>query len=98
MKNQSGDSPRLVVLKLDNGEFAEDVSHHEATPGRTPVSGNPSTAKDRDAALEIVGSHGLADQLVEGDPSAMSPGTLSRRAHHPSTDDRYQEPQIEEEI
>ena len=75
MKNQSDDSPRLVVLKLDNGEVTEDLTHNEAAPTGAEGSGRPRPAEYRDA-YEIVESYGLADGLVEVDPSDLSPGAL----------------------
>jgi hypothetical protein len=93
MKNQSDESPRLVVLKLDNGELGEDLTHHDAT-----TAGGPPASEDGHAGFEVVESHGLPDELVEGDPSVMSPGDFPCGARHPSTDQRAHPAQIEEEI
>jgi hypothetical protein len=97
MKNQSDDSPRLVVLKLDNGEVTEDLTHNEMAPTGAEDSGRPRPAEDRDS-YEIVESNGLADGLVEVDPSDLSPGALPAHARHPSTDRRSHPARIEEEI
>jgi hypothetical protein len=97
MKKQAEDSPRLVVLKLDNGELAEDLTHGETAPTEADASGRPRPAEDR-GTHEIVESHGLPDGLVEVDPSDLSPGALPRHARHPSTDRRSHPARIEEEI
>jgi len=93
MKKQSEENHRLVVLKLDNGELGEDLTHHDAGADRADAG-----PEHGHGAFEIVESYGLPDELVEVEPSALSPGVLPRRARHPGTDQRSHPAQIEEEI
>jgi hypothetical protein len=97
MKNQSDDSPRLVVLKLDNGEVTENLTHNETAPTGADGSGRPWPEEDRDA-YEVLESYGLADGLVEVDLSDSGRGALPRHARHPSTEQRSHPARIEEEI
>lgn len=98
MKNQSSESPRLVVLKLDNGELAEGLTHYNGSTTEAGRGGEPGSIDKGTGPHEIIESHGLPDELVEVDPSALSPGALPRQARHPSTDQRSHPAQIEEEI
>ena len=98
MKNQPDESPRLVVLKLDNGEVAEDLTHNDPAVGETNAVQRPRTVEQDQETYEIVESNGLPDGLVEVDPSDMSPGALPRGARHPSTDRRSHPARIEEDI
>lgn len=98
MKNQSGESPQLVVLKLDNGELAEDLTHDDLSVAEADGGGPTGTTEQRPGPYEILEAHGLPDELVEVDPSALSPGALPRRARHPGTDQRSHPARIEEEI
>ena len=97
MKNQPGESPGLVVLKLDNGELAEDRTHHETSVSE-PGAGRQSWGMEGAGPSAGVDSHGLPAELVEVDPSTLSPRAQSRRARHPSTDLRSHPARIEEEI
>jgi hypothetical protein len=98
MKNQSEENPRLVVLKLDNGELGEDLTQHDMAPTEADGDGRSRTVENREA-FEVVESHDLPAGLVgEVDPSDMGPGALPRHARHPGTDRRSHPARIEEDI
>ena len=98
MQHEPDESPRLLVLKLDNGELGEDLTEHEqaATNGSPGATG--ATPDAGHEVFEVVESHGLSAVPTEVDPSDLRPGSLSRHARHPSTDRRSHPAQIEEEI
>jgi hypothetical protein len=98
MKNQSDDSRRLVVLKLDNGELAEDLTHGDGAATEAGRVGDSGAVEDRHRTLEIIESSDLPEELVDVDPSDLRPGALPRHARHPSTDQRSHQARIEEEI
>jgi hypothetical protein len=98
MDKQADEGPRLVVLKLDNGELAEDVAHHGATSGQTET-GHPAALSSQ-PGFELVESLDLPEELLNVDPTDLTQPARSRREAQQSTVASSQRPAqtIEEEI